>query len=335
VASVTATGPRDAWATGNVTCPSSGPDGLLITHWNGQSWQGLRPPPGFDTYGGTAIAALSKSYSWTFAVQGFFTSTPQDVALLRHDRRWRQLWLAKGSEINSAVAFSQSDAWAFGSDGLAAYAVRFNGRAWRRVRIPVNPLAAAGPAPGNIWAIGPLAADALRPYSRQTYALARWTTRWRTIPLPAPPHGYYYYGHFGTFVVADGSDGAYVAIDLVTPGPPPAAVPELLHWTGRRWENVTLPIKTYSIGPLAHDGRGGLWIASVPASLNCVNGCYDIEMLHRSAAGTWSTTVVPVDDLGLTAMRLIPGTRSLWGSGSITGTDPNGDFFPVMVKYGP
>ena len=49
---------------------------------------------------------------------------------------------------------------------------------------------------------------------------------------------------------------------------------------------------------MARDGRGGLWITS--PQLCGTHPCNDIEMLHRSAAGTWSQTVVPVGDLELT-----------------------------------
>jgi hypothetical protein len=136
----------------------------------------------------------------------------------------------------------------------------------------------------------------------------------------------------GVSVVADGSDGAFVVADLVTPGSPGAGVPELLHWTGKAWKPVKLPIPVQELGPMAHDGHGGLWVASVPASLNCSDECFNIDMLHRGAAGTWSMTIVQVDNLGLTAMRLIPGSTSLWASGSVSGGN---DFAPVMIKYGP
>ena len=312
--SVAVTGPRNAWVTGVGICLAST---VLIAHWDGRSWHELQPPAGFDQAGGNAVATLSGSYSWIFTARTVNTMD-EDVALLRQHGRWRLFRLANRSVINSAVAFSRSDAWAFGSIGPSAYALRFNGRAWRRMPIPVNPIAAAEPAPQNIWAAGPLASAAHLPSLRQPFALAHRTTRWRTIRFPAPPPGY---GYRGASVVADGSDGAFVATGLRAQGPPFTDVPELLHWTGRSWKHVALPSQVQELGPLAHDGRGGLWIVS------------DAGILHRSTAGTWSTATVPAD-VGLTAIRLIQGTTSLWAPGSI-GSGDGGDSFPVLLKYGP
>ena len=104
----------------------------------------------------------------------------------------------------------------------------------------------------------------------------------------------------------------------------------LLHWTGSGWVDVKLPFQTRGLGPLSHDGHGGLWIASVPPAC-----CVALNMAHYNA-GRWSVmpVAVPADGVTVTAMRLIPRTGSVWAGGYlVSGT--NGDMFSAMLKYGP
>jgi hypothetical protein len=327
VLSVTAKGPSNAWAAGyyRPTCNGNAVTAPLLAHWNGRSWRELRLPSRFTTSqsnGATTVATLSGSYAWTFAALG-----QASYALLWKNNRWHSYTLADNSYLASSVVFSQASAWAFGSIVASAYAARFNGRTWRRVPIPVVPQSTADPTPKNIWAVGPLAGAVNQPFP-QPYALAHWTGRWRTTPFPDLhlPHGA---GIDYAWVVSDSARGAFVVAGISSR---PGWV--LLHWTGRTWSKLRTPAASDFIGPLARDGHGGLWIASVPVSLTCGNVCDDIDMLHRSAAGKWTSTIVRVANLGLTDMRQIPGTQSVWASGNVTG-GPDDSFLPVMLKYGP
>jgi hypothetical protein len=104
----------------------------------------------------------------------------------------------------------------------------------------------------------------------------------------------------------------------------------LLHWTGRTWNRTHIPFKTLALGPLAHDGHGGLWITSYfsPGSAN-----ENVTMLHRTRAGTWTSTLLNVGEyLVISSVRQIPGTGSLWAGGSVLADT---DTFPVVLKYGP
>jgi hypothetical protein len=340
VQSVTATSASNAWATGDFSLffPKSGtcsPVSLLIAHWDGRSWRDLRPPVGFGQYTGHAVATLSASYAWVFADRSVPTPPViQSFALLWQNGRWRAFRLADGAFITSAVAFTHSSAWGFGYvfflplGHVAAYAVRFNGQGWRAVPVPVLPQGTSSPAPDNIWAVGPLAAAANQPIP-QPYALAHWTGRWHTIPFPnlGLPSGE---GVDHAWVVADGAHGAWVAGDLVRNQPFQEVGGVLLHWTGSGWVDVKLPFQTLGLGPLSHDGHGGLWITScVPA------GCTSLDMVHHSAGRLAVTPVaVPADGADVAAMRLIPRTRSVWAGGAlISGENP--DYFSMMLKYGP
>jgi hypothetical protein len=204
-------------------------------------------------------------------------------------------------------------------------------RSWYRWRNAPGDWTGPGrwPAPDNIWAVGPLASAANKPFP-QPYALAHWTSRWRTIPFPnlGLPSGE---GVNAAWVAADGSRGAWVAGDVVRNQPFQRVGGVLLHWTGSRWVDVELTFQTHGLGPLANDGRGGLWIASIPAAC-----CDALDMAHYSA-GQFSVTPVPVpseDGAAVTTMQLIPRTRCVWAAGFlVAGT--NGDMFSAMFRYDP
>lgn len=337
--SVTATSANDAWAVGEwYGCGSAQIHDHQVARWNGSSWHELPHAPGFGFSDvaisvGTAVAALSSSYSWAFIDRrsSVDASTGKSFALLWRGDRWRTFRLVDGSTITSAVAFSQSDAWAFGSipsgQGKAAYAVRFNGTRWRRVRVPVVPQATAAPGRRNVWAVGPLLSAAVYPFPRR-WALSHWTGRWHTTLLPdlslSPGR------HIeGISVVTDGSSGAWVAITTFNNGPEPYANGSvLLHWTGKRWLTVVPTILSAGLGPLAHDGHGGLWIWWTPVDNS------PLGMIHRSATGAWSEVPLPnaVGYPGVLAMRQIPGTGSVWAAG--TEQIRGGAQVAAIYKYG-
>ena len=318
---VTATSASNAWATGQWSPFSCGGPYLLIAHWDGTRWSVLRSPAGFAADVGHAVAALSASYAWIFA---------NNSALLWQNNRWRTFQLATGATINSAVAFTTSNAWGFGqrpsSTGQVPYAVHFNGQRWSAVTIPVLPQGTASPAPGNIWAVGPLASATGQPIP-QPYALAHWTGRWQTIPFPnlhLPPGE----GVDQASVVADNAAGAWIAGDVGTRSNPDMSG-VLLHWTGSSWVNVTIPFQTTGLGPLSHDGHGGLWMYSI------CNSCVNPDMVHYNSAGQWSLASIPGAYWATaTAMRLIPGTDSVWASAILVG-GVGGDTSGGMLKYGP
>jgi hypothetical protein len=204
--------------------------------------------------------------------------------------------------------------------------VRFNGHSWRRVRIPVAPLATAAPSRDNIWGVGPPSRTASAQFPT-SYTLAHWTGRWQAIPFPPLnlPSGAYLYG---AWVALAGSGSVFVAVNIARD----QSGGELLRWDGHHWHFVTLPIQVLQLGPLAQDGKGGLWVTAYPADQN---PDFDVVMLHLSAAGKWSQTLVPISALLLNAMRLIPGTTSVWAGGFVA-ADCNDDtcLTPVIV-HGP
>ena len=334
--SVTATGARDAWSTGQefrFPCKSESP-GLLIAHWDGRTWRELSPPkefsgPSHEWYG-TAVAALSASYSWTFVNRALARSVAeeeQSFALLRSGHRWRAFRFADGLDVNSAWVFSRSDAWAFGTfdgpvdaSGPRVYAEHFNGRDWRPVTAPVTAFDAAFAGPRNIWVVGRVRQSA----PGSLVALVRWTGRWqKPILLPASigPTA----AHIWAAWVVPSAHGPWVAVRDWCCREPAAA---LLHWTGSRWQIIKVPFPTFGLGPLVRDGHGGLWIGSATCP-----GC-DANTIYHYSAGTWSKAPLNSSRLNLTAMRLIPGTDSVWAS-AFGLPHGHGGFIGAVLKYGP
>jgi hypothetical protein len=276
----------------------------------------------------SAVASLSGSYTWTFLKRDAPLSS-HDFAMLRQDGRWTAFQLAGNSSINSAVVFSRSDAWGFGTVGQGAYAVRFNGRSWRRVPIPVVPLATAAPRPDNIWVVGPADRQAGQAFPH-SYQLAHWTGRWQVRPLPKlslPAKTSF----DGASVVSAGPGAVFVAVQFFPPGGQQSG--ELLQWNGTRWSNIKLPVPVIYLGPLAHDGHGGLWVAASPTPVYP-----EVVMLHRSPSGAWLQSAAVQTSCGdcqltVNAMRLVPGTGSVWAGGNVD-VDCNGDdcVIPVIVE---
>jgi len=289
VRAITATGPRSAWAAGTSRCD---PDESLIARWDGRSWHELQPPQRFATFGSANVAALSSTYAWTFPAGRF--------ALLWNNGRWRFFRLSFNSLFpDFAAAFSQSDAWVFMLEG---YAFHFDGQAWHQVPIPVSPQAGAAPGPRNVWAVGPLA-------NGDGYGLGHWTgRRWHAIHFPDLhlPGGDRIYN---TWVVSDNSAGAWVAADIGSPDFRFPVEGLLLLWTGSTWTQVTIPYTPQSIGPLAHDGHGGLWMAARFGS--------GVHMVHYSASGAWSAAALSTHVYAVNSLRLIPGTSSVWAGAEL------------------
>lgn len=115
VEAVTAVAANAGWAAGSMgQCSGSTFAEPLIARWDGRSWQQLRPPsqfinpPGQVPLSGTAVAALSTSYAWTFLSD----EGSDSYALLWNSGHWRVYRLTRTiATFGSAVVFSPSDAW--------------------------------------------------------------------------------------------------------------------------------------------------------------------------------------------------------------------------------
>lgn len=102
----------------------------------------------------------------------------------------------------------------------------------------------------------------------------------------------------------------------------------LLHWTGHAWHKITgwLPAGSLS-GPIASDGHGGLWLVTETATRS---------YFEHYSGGIWTRKPlpgVPGGAISVSALDLIPGTRSLWGTGSVNAGFASSSA-TVILKYG-
>jgi len=216
--------------------------------------------------------------------------------------------------------FGQANAWVFGRSGAGGqgFAFRFNGQSWRRVAIPVRPTAVAAPQPGNIWVAGPAQPGS---FGRK---LAHWTgSGWRTVAFPdlgAPSSAV-----FARSIVWDSARGAWISGNLAPSGSAPTGM--LLHWTGKVWVDVSPPFQANDFRPLSHDGEGGLWMTLAD---NCGGRCQYEDMANLDSSGTWTESSIAAQYVDVLAMRLIPGTASVW-AGGVAG---QGSDNAVILKFG-
>ena len=341
VGAITSTGPKDAWATGTWYTPPCEQEGgsvePLVARWNGSTWQRLQPPAQvisqpFMSVGvsvGQQVAGLSTSYAWIFTMAG---ASPKGLALLWDNGRWRMFTLTQNPAFFvSAAVFSKSNAWVFGytrkllSSNEPPFALRFNGRIWHQVPVPLWPMAAAAPSARNIWVVG-----TARPGHQGKRLLAHWTGRWHTVSIPAVkvPAGY-----SSTLVpqaiLWDDRNGAWVSGRVFHDNGSEGSLGVLLHWTGKRWVRVT--VSGADLVPVAHDGHGGLWLGEHCGTCSL----FTTRILHYSASGVWSAVDTHVKGLTVMAMRLIPGTSSVWAGGAGPATSEVGQAPAEILKYGP
>ena len=95
----------------------------------------------------------------------------------------------------------------------------------------------------------------------------------------------------------------------------------LVHFDGQQWSTVPVTVPSHLLlTAMAPDGHGGFWFAGD----RTFSGSGTPWVVHRSAAGTWTSrklTSAPGSAFDITH---IPGTKSLWAAGDLqtaTGAD--------------
>ena len=165
VTAVAATSATNAWAVTNSPARGGLPP---IMHWNGRQWGKIPSPDIGMPYGLTAVAATSARNIFVVGYDRALAS--RSVLLHWNGRTWTcgrtvQVVRSKvpGVSLTSVSASSADNAWAVGSyfgSASRVLALRWNGRAWRQVRIPqpsqFNLLhgVAVVPHSGAAWTVG-------------------------------------------------------------------------------------------------------------------------------------------------------------------------------------
>jgi hypothetical protein len=325
-----ATGAGDAWSTWDAVSHS------LVERWTGRAWRQVPVPPNLagDAASSVAIGASSASNAWLF--------DPGKV-LRWNGSAWRletiPAWVVhinlSGSFSVTSAVFSASSVWVFsaGVDSMTKpdhFAAHYNGHVWVKVQLPGVISQVSALSPTDIWALGVTTATALG--SNPAYILMHWNGKtWATVRIPkvSPPAGAV---EFPVDLAATGPADAWLQRDI-DQGSAGARTLYLLHWNGRSWTRVNLGFPTSFVDYMTQDGHGGVWmVANGPAR------AFRFLTYHLNA-GHWTRYTAPVATglslLDLTGISWIPGTRSVWLTGNMTGP-PNGNgIFGAILKFGP
>jgi hypothetical protein len=320
-ADIAATGPNDAWAVG--TGPCCGPENRQISHWDGATWQSVALPEApqaarYPTL--STVGASSPGDVWAFG-EGM------DGPAFGHHwdgTTWQTTTFSTEARIRETAVIAPDDAWIAGLEwtgtGDEPLVEHYDGDQWTRTPLPdgvqdVNAISAT--SAGDVWAI----VDVGNGMPTTLY----WSgAAWRTARLPAPTRDEGVSVAAGDILVLGPRDAwatGILAHQGVVPGP------VLWHWNGKKWKLVTVDAPEDSLTKLASDGGHGVWMVSAGPRPTA-------DLLHYSHGGVTRepAPVEPGTTAGVDEIVLIPGTRSLWGAGSLV---RDGDSAATVYRYDP
>jgi hypothetical protein len=342
VQEIAATGPGDAWAAGFLCSGCAHQrDQLLVEHWTGGVWKQVALPSKIATKDSIvlSLAAHSARDAWVFAGP---TGGPAGIrwdALRWNGTRWSAhllpAWVVRftgaGNSFNAAADFGPADVWDFSLSAMTQplLAAHFNGRTWKKVRLPAVPFFVSAPSRHDIWAVGATMKTRGKPFGQQVDVVMHWNGRsWHTMRLPRIKVNPRFAGISG--LVASGPRDVWVGIPTGGSGSNLSGL--LLHWNGQRWARVRVPRGVFNQptgAPVAQDGHGGVWLQGngpAPAFL---------LYLYHYNNGRWTRFLMPEGTkVNLLGFSWIPGTRSVWAVGHFN-AGPGNTVKGLIAKDGP
>ena len=281
----------DAWVFGGTN--PGGTSAPAAEHWNGTRWRPVRLPSGL---GGFIVASSASSARNIWAVGSGY-------ALRWNGARWAvaNTWRQRG-ELTSVSAISPADVWVFGgsafTSGTSPGAWHYNGHEWLKVTgIASRIYRSSAVSRHDIWAV---TAGSVVHYNGQAWRAVRSAAR---ALGPAQPGD----------VLAESARSVWVSGLSPTTWANGHLV--LARWNGSRWARFVAPWRVQQAERFAPDGTGGIWVPVVTGGI-----IPQTWILHLSRAGRWARIPIaagPDTGVGVSDLALIPGTRSLWGSGGL------------------
>ena len=236
--------------------------------------------------------------------------------------------------FTGVAAVSDSDAWAVGFDGGAAFTNvgakalidNWNGTAWSQVAAPATPgntallLGVSASGATDAWAVG---RTQVNKSSFEGLALHWNGAAWSVSP--GFPGALSMFGGASAVGVADiGPDDAYAIGDSVA-----TAVGSLVHWNGTAWSPVTLPLPPHAnsnttLNAISATGPGDAWI--VGTFLDSANGRNETFSEHFNGTAWSVLPMPPVKSPNLNAFFQLNGIkangpRDVWAVGDRGVTD--------------
>lgn len=291
-----------------------------VEHWTRGAWHTVTMPPKVagHLFAPAAIGAGADGEVWL--INGF--NPPEAVRhtggkwVLQPIPRWV---LRPGDNVISAATavFGPRDVWVFGL-GVSAYAAHYNGHTWAKVKMPEVQDGVSAAAPGDIWALGP-----------NVGFVMHWNgTKWVKVAVPVLPLPYGATVSYSN-VTAVGPGDAWLTRTISYKSGPPATT--MMHWNGKTWLTVASPADV--VASLVPDGHGGLWADATNINPGGFWHIYHLAGRHWTKFTPPSAYIHSAQEL-----TLIPGTRSVWATGS--NYNPNADYnhkgyFGVILRYTP
>jgi hypothetical protein len=304
---LTAVSANDAWSawSGSIS---------FVEHWTGGAWRPVTMPPkvAAAVWWPVSLGAAPGGEVWLF-------SAPNPTVAIRHTGgkwvlqpipRW-VLRPSSGTISATTAVFGPGNVWVF-SLGAGAYAAHYNGHSWAKVAMPEAPDGVSAVAPGDIWAVGPDISFVMH------WNGAKWVkVRLPLLPLPFGATVSY------SNITAVGPRDAWLMRTISYKSTPPSTA--MMHWNGSAWLTVASPADI--IGSLVPDGHGGLWADGIDINPG------GFWFIYHLAGGRWTQFTPPgVFIHSPEYLTLIPGTRSVWATGSNFNAK---GYFGVILKYGP
>ena len=244
---VAAVSASDAWAVGYYNS-DTGPQRLLIEHWNGTAWSvATGPNVGSGSSSLQAITALSATDVWAvgYSVGDSFSQT---LILHWDGTAWSVVTSPNASPyenmLHSVAAISANDIWAVGEfqdvDGNHTLTVHWNGTSWNTVTSPSSGsngdelFSVAAAASNDVWAVG--CTQNCYNLGAQTLIIHWDGTQWTLISSPNTGFaGNVLYG-----VVAISTNNAWAVGEYYT-GVNTVYHTLIQHWDGTHWSIVSSP----------------------------------------------------------------------------------------------
>ena len=279
----------DAWAFGSTSLAGLPAPGVPVAeHWNGKKWASSPLPSGLHSDISAASVVSAKSVWGVTEANG-------DIVHW-NGSQWSVAEAEPGSSgllATGITAVSNSDVWAFGCSGAGpgTGTWHFDGQPWSQATGTATGLVSASAlSPSNIWGIGSTSTgpcgDMLVHYNGTT---------WQPVTAAALTGL-----QFGGILALPGGNVWAIA------GSGGAA--RLVHFNGSKWASVKAPYSGLTLNFFTRDGQGGFWLDSSSSAGKTA-------VLHYSASGRWSRITLTSGRMG--PIALVPGTRSVWGVGSV------------------
>ncbi|MGP3921952.1 hypothetical protein [Streptomyces sp. 8N616] len=248
LSSVTAAGPRAAWAVGHESFDGV-PEGVVL-RWNGKRWR-QDPSAGLPRVSyWHSVSAVSRRNVWAYG-----WSQTEELVAHYDGRRWQRVDLPAlpGGAIYgfSELAAVKGRIWLAGDHRIST---NVKGR-WRTTDFGagtgITDIDARSAA--DAWAVGGFA---LVGQKSRPVALHWDGASWSEVPLPDTRLRL-------ANVYAESARSVWVS-GHTSPTGGDGYEPRVLHWDGRTWRDVTGPVEGLAPQALSGDGRGSVWLTGDP-----------------------------------------------------------------------